>query len=215
MILEFLTVGPFQENSYILGDETTGEAVLIDPGHAPEAILARVKKLGLKVMAITNTHAHIDHVGGVEVVQKALGVPFRLHREDLPMLNALPQQAKMFGLPPIVIPTVDQFLEEGDRFRVGNIEVEVIHTPGHSPGSVSFKVGPDDVISGDALFAGSIGRTDLPGGDHEQLLESIRTKLFPLGDAVRVWSGHGPETTIGEEKKFNPFVGETPRIVEW
>jgi hydroxyacylglutathione hydrolase len=229
MILEYLTVGPFAENSYILADSATREGVLIDPGHDPEAILARVAELGLRITAITNTHAHIDHVGGVEAVQKALGpLPFCLHRLDLPMLEALPQQAAMFGLPRIVVPRVDHFLEDGERFRVGGLEVEVIFVPGHSPGSVAFRVGaagwgaavgPEDaakdIIAGDVLFAGSIGRTDLPGGRHDTLLESIRTRLFPLGDDITIWPGHGPETTIGEERRFNPFVGETPRPAGW
>jgi glyoxylase-like metal-dependent hydrolase (beta-lactamase superfamily II) len=215
MILEYLTVGPFQENSYILGDESTGEGILIDPGHGAEAILRRVKQLGLRITAIVNTHAHIDHVGGVEEVQRALKVPFRLHPDDLPVLRALPQQAQMFGLPPIVVPEIERELAHGDRFQVGGLEVEILHTPGHSPGSVTLRVGRDDLISGDVLFAGSIGRTDLPGGDHDLLLSTIRKTLFPLGDQLRVWPGHGPETTIGEERHSNPFVGEQARPLGW
>jgi glyoxylase-like metal-dependent hydrolase (beta-lactamase superfamily II) len=207
MILEYLTVGPFQENSYILADGDTGQGVLIDPGHDPRAILDRTAALGIKIAAIVNTHAHLDHVAGVAEIQKKLGVPFRLHKEDLPLLEALPHQAALFGLPPLEVPPVESFLADGQRFRVGSLEVEVIHTPGHSPGSVTFKIG-EDLIVGDVLFAGSIGRTDLPGGDFKTLLRSIRDRLFPLGDHCRVWSGHGPETTIGEERKTNPFVGE-------
>lgn len=207
MILEYLTVGPFAENSYILGDETTGDGVLIDPGHDAKAILARVQRLGLRIGAIVNTHAHIDHVGGVAEVQRRLKVPFRLHRNEEPLLEALPMQAAMFGLPPIEVPKVDAWLVEGERFRVGTLDVLVIETPGHSPGSVTFKVGERDLIAGDVLFAGSIGRTDLPGADHQTLIDSIVGRLFPLGDDLRVWPGHGPETTIGEERRFNPFVG--------
>jgi hydroxyacylglutathione hydrolase len=237
MILEYLTVGPFAENSYLLADSDTREGILIDPGHDPGAILARVAELGLRITAIRNTHAHIDHVGGVEAVQAALGpLPFSLHRFELPLLEALPAQAAMFGLPKIVVPRVDHFLEDGEVFRVGGLEVQVILVPGHSPGSVAFRVGPagwsgggagapgaavgpgapaKDVIAGDVLFAGSIGRTDLPGGDHDTLLDSIRTRLFPLGDDTTIWPGHGPETTIGEERRYNPFVGETPRPAGW
>lgn len=207
MILEYLTVGPFAENSYILADETTGEGVLIDPGHDPKAILVRVRQLKLTISAIINTHAHIDHVGGVADVRRALGVPFRLHRKEQPLLEALPMQAAMFGLPEIEVPKVDDWLAEGQRFKVGGLDVLVIETPGHSPGSVTFKVGEKDLIAGDVLFAGSIGRTDLPGGDHQTLIDSIVNRLFPFGDDVRVWPGHGSETTIGEERRYNPFVG--------
>lgn len=207
MILEYLTVGPFQENSYILGCPETRQALLIDPGHEPEAILDRVEQLGLKVVGIANTHAHIDHMAGVVPIQARLGVPFRLHRDDLPLLQSSPQHAAMFGLPPVEVPIVDSFLTDGECFTIGRIEVEVIFTPGHSPGHVTFKVG-GDLIVGDVLFAGSIGRVDLPGGSWPTLEHSIRRRLFPLGDACRVWPGHGDPTTIGEERKHNPFVGE-------
>jgi hydroxyacylglutathione hydrolase len=207
MILEYLTVGPFAENSYILGDEKARVGILIDPGHDPQAILDRVRELGLRIEAIVNTHAHIDHVGGVPAIQKALGVPFRLHAADMPLLKALPQQAAMFGLPALSVPEVESHLEEGQTFRVGSLNVRVIETPGHSPGSVTLIV-DDDLIVGDVLFAGSVGRTDLYGGDFGVLSRSIRERLFPLGDGCRVWPGHGPETTIGEERRSNPFVGD-------
>lgn len=212
MILEYLTVGPFAENSYILGDEETGDGILIDPGHDPKAILARVKALKLTISAIVNTHAHIDHVGGVAEVQRQLGVPFALHQKELPLLEALPMQAQLFGLPPITVPQVDDWLTAGQRLKVGGLEITVIETPGHSPGSVTLKVERAgvpgvDLIAGDVLFAGSIGRTDLPGGDYDTLIRSITLKLFPLGDACRVWPGHGPDTTIGDERRGNPFVG--------
>lgn len=212
MILEYLTVGPFAENSYILGDEATGDGILIDPGHDPKAILARVKALGLTISAIVNTHAHIDHVGGVAEVQRQLGVPFALHEKELPLLEALPMQAQLFGLPPITVPQVDDWLTEGQRLKVGGLDITVIETPGHSPGSVTLKVERAgvpgvDLIAGDVLFAGSIGRTDLPGGNYDTLIRSITLKLFPLGDACRVWPGHGPDTTIGDERRGNPFVG--------
>jgi hydroxyacylglutathione hydrolase len=210
VILEYLTVGPFQENSYILGDESSNEAILIDPGHEPERILDRVAELGVEVLSIVNTHAHIDHVGGVNRIQEKLGVPFRLHRGDLPLLNALPQQATMFGLPPIQVPRVDSYLTEGERFTVGKIDVLVMETPGHSPGHITLVVNEKDLIVGDVLFAGSVGRTDLPGGNYETLFRSIRDRLFPLGDDCVVWPGHGPTTTIGEEKRSNPFVGLGP-----
>lgn len=207
MILEYLTVGPFAENSYILGDETTGDGILIDPGHDPKAILARVRQLRLSISAIVNTHAHIDHVGGVGEVQRQLGVPFALHQRELPILESVPMQASIFGLPAIEVPKVQDWLTAGQILTVGGLEVRVIETPGHSPGSVTFVVGKHDLIVGDVLFAGSIGRTDLPGANHQALIDSIVTKLFPLGDEMRVWPGHGPETTIGEERRFNPFVG--------
>jgi hydroxyacylglutathione hydrolase len=211
MIIEYLTVGPFQENSYILGDEATGEGVLIDPGDEADLILARVRDLKLSITAIVNTHAHIDHVGAVAEIQRKLGIPFRLHAADMPLLEALPQQAALFGLPPLTVPKVASHLVEGETFRVGSLTVRVIETPGHSPGSVTFQVG-DELISGDVLFAGSVGRTDLYGGDFETLSRSIRGRLFPLGDHCRVWPGHGPETTIGIERKSNPFVGDDAGI---
>lgn len=207
MILECFTVGPFQENTYLLGDEVTGDAVIIDPGHGVEGVLDRVSELRLTLRAILCTHAHIDHAAGVAEIQRRFPVPFRLHELDVPLLDRLPQQAAMFGLPPIVVPRVDEPLRDGERIPVGGLEVEVIHTPGHSPGGVTFRIG-DDLVVGDVLFAGSVGRTDLPGGSHATLLRTIMDRLFPLGDQCRVWSGHGEMTTIGEERRTNPWVGE-------
>lgn len=214
MVLEYLTVGPFQENSYILGCPTSRRAVLIDPGHEPDAILRRVERLGLTVTAIVNTHAHIDHMAGVVPIQKKLGVPFRLNRADLPLLQAAPQHAVLFGLPPVEVPEVESFFTDGEHFPVGELDVEVIFTPGHSPGHVTFRVG-EDLIVGDVLFAGSIGRVDLPGGDGRALEHSIKARLFPLGDQFRVWPGHGEPTTIGAERLHNPYVGENAGPGGW
>ena len=202
----FETVGPFAENSLFLCDPATKEAVAVDPGDEAPRLLEIVERGGWRVKYILNTHAHIDHVGAVEAVKRATGAPFYLHERELELLEHLPMQASMFGLTAPVTPEVDGHLAGGDVFEFGDgIKVEVLDTPGHSPGGVTLRVG-DVLVVGDTLFSGSIGRTDLPGGDHETLMKSIREKLLPHDDAVLVYPGHGPRTTIGEERATNPFL---------
>ncbi len=206
MEIRYETVGPFAENSYFVFDEETREAVAIDPGDEPERLLRLMEAEAWKIKYILNTHAHIDHVGAVEAVKEHSGAPFYLPEAELPLLEALPMQAAMFGLSPPPTPQVDEDLKEGDVFKLaGGIEIEVFSTPGHSPGSVSFRVG-DVLIVGDTLFQGSIGRTDLPGGDLETLLSSIRDRLMAYPDQTVVYPGHGPPTTIGDERRDNPFL---------
>ncbi|HKJ67890.1 MAG TPA: MBL fold metallo-hydrolase [bacterium] len=201
-----IVVGSFQENTWYVVNRYTNDGILIDPGedvHTIEALFAETES---KPTAILNTHAHIDHIGAIQRLQEKYDLPFYLHREDQFLLEQYPEQAALFGVKMQGIPDVTHFLEEGSK-TISEIEVRVLHTPGHSPGSVSFVIG-NDLFSGDALFAGSIGRTDLPGGDYAELIRSIQQKLLPLGDHVVVHAGHGPDTTIGEERRTNPFLRE-------
>lgn len=209
-ILSF-TVGPLQENAYLVVCESTREAIFIDPGDEADRLIAAARAEKAAVKAVYNTHAHIDHVGAVEAVKKAFGVPFYLHRDDLFWLAQVDAQAAHFGLPTPPRPDVEEFLEDGQRFRVGDIAFEVLHVPGHSPGHVVFVARRENAaFVGDVLFAGAIGRTDIPRGDPAQLVSGIRAKLFPLGDDVRCYPGHGPPTTIGEERRTNPWLGALP-----
>ncbi|MBI2422488.1 MAG: MBL fold metallo-hydrolase [Candidatus Hydrogenedentes bacterium] len=203
MNLEVLSfeMTPFCENCYVVKDG--GEAIVIDPGEASDELLDAVA--GSKVVMIFNTHCHIDHAGGNAEMVRATGAPLVCHRADLPLLRGLVQQGAMFGYPVQPSPDPDRFIEEGDEIAVGAVSFKVLHTPGHAPGHVVL-VGDGLVIGGDVLFAGSIGRTDLPGGSYEQLLHSIKTKLLPLPDSTIVYSGHGPATTIGAERAGNPFL---------
>lgn len=206
-VFEHLVVGPIQCNCYIVGDPETKDAVVIDPGDQAEDILAAVERHGLKLRAAVATHAHFDHVLAAEAIREKTGVPFYLHADDMPILQAMQERGLKFlgiELPPP--PAVDRHYNDGDELLAGSMKLEVIHTPGHSPGSVSLLAPDDALFSGDTLFAQSIGRTDLPGGNYEQELESIRSRLFPLGD-LPVLPGHGPPTTIDREKVYNPFVG--------
>ena len=205
MLIDVRVVGPFEENAYLLACARTREAVLIDPGDEAQEILEMVRAHGAHVLAILNTHGHLDHVCAAAELRSALAAPFRLHAADRFLLDALPAQAEMFGLILAEAPEVDQPLEDGETIAVGDLRVRVMHTPGHSPGGVSFLAG-DALFSGDTLFFGSIGRTDLPGGDDRVLISSIRNRLLPLGDDVRVFPGHGPETTLGSERLHNPFL---------
>lgn len=206
MIIKDLTVGPIMANCFILGCDTTKEAVVIDPGDESNRILMALAGLKLKVKYIINTHGHFDHVGANKKIKDATGADLLIHSLDVPMLAHLSASASAWGLQSDDSPPPDRTIKDGDEIKFGNIILKVIHTPGHTPGGISL-YSDGFVFVGDTLFAGSIGRTDFPGGDFDTLISSIRKKLFVLGDDVRVFSGHGPETTIGDEKRHNPFVG--------
>jgi glyoxylase-like metal-dependent hydrolase (beta-lactamase superfamily II) len=198
--------GVFAENSYLVVDEHAAECAIVDPGEEAGLILHKVQETGAKPVAIWLTHAHFDHVVGVAMVAARSGAPVWLHPAERPLYDAVPEQATWFGLaPPGALPPPDRDFVAGDTVRVGSVEFAVRHAPGHSPGSVCL-VGPGVVFSGDVLFAGSIGRTDLPGGDFETLIGSIERELLTLPDDTIVYSGHGPETTIGKERRSNPFL---------
>jgi len=208
MILETLVVGAFQSNCLILSCEETKESVVIDPGDEAERILKKIISNNLNVKQIVQTHAHIDHIGAAKAVIEATGAPLLLHQNDQLLFDNLQAQAYMFGLEIDEPSRIDKFIEEDDEVLFGNHKMRVIHTPGHSPGSVCFHIDGEKsiLVSGDTLFCQSIGRTDLPGGSSEQIIESIRNKLFQLPDDTVVYPGHGLNTTIGDEKKYNPFV---------
>lgn len=206
MIIESMMVGPIMANCYIVGCDATRQAVVIDPGGDGDRILAAVKRLNLTLTYILNTHGHFDHVGANREVSEATGAPILIHEKDAPMLGQLTATARMFGLHADNSPPATRFLSDGDAIEFGDQRLTVIHTPGHTPGGVSF-FGDGRVFVGDTLFAGSIGRTDLPGGNYDTLISSIQQKLFTLGDDVLVHPGHMGDTTIGQEKKFNPFCG--------
>jgi hydroxyacylglutathione hydrolase len=211
MIHEIIPVGfYFQQNCSIVADEDTREAFLIDPGDEAGVILSAVEKLGVHVKSILVTHAHLDHVGALAQTKAALGVDVYMHPGEMPLYESVSEQAKLFGLPPIELTTIEHPLAEGDILKVGRYELWALETPGHSPASVSFYIPTAKrVVAGDTLFKRSIGRTDLPGGNHAQLVRSIRTKLLTLPPDTEVYPGHGPETTIGEESKYNPFLQES------
>lgn len=210
MIVRGISVGLLQENCYILGCEETHEGVVIDPGDNPRAILKIIKEEGLTITKIINTHAHFDHVLAVDALRAATGAPFYLHPADLPILRDVPDRVQLWldsEVDPIDDP--DEFLEHGQIIRFGNEELEVRFTPGHAPGHVVFvHHASHQVFGGDTLFQGSIGRFDLPLADGEVLLRSLREQLLTLPDETIVYPGHGPETTIGEERIHNPFVGQ-------
>lgn len=203
-----LRLGPLDNVTYALVCERTGECAVVDVGFEPGAVIRWLRgQPGPPVLRhLLATHAHYDHVCGMAEVQAALGGDFRLHPADRPLLAAMNDLAAVLGFPPGRVPETVLDLAEGERLALGDETLEVIHTPGHSPGGVCFRAG-DDLWAGDTLFAGSVGRTDLPGGSFEELERSIRTRLFPLGDEVRVHPGHGPATTLGRERRHNPYVG--------
>jgi len=208
MEFTILPVTPYQQNCSLVWDEA-GRAALIDPGGEAERLLAEVAQRGLTLEKILLTHGHLDHVGAAVELRDALGIPIiGPQREEQFWLDLLPQQAELFGFPPAVVFTPDQWLEDGDQVAVGSIQMDVLHCPGHTPGHVVF-FEPQARLAfvGDVLFKGSIGRTDFPRGDHAALLAAIRDKLFPLGDDVRFVPGHGAMSTFGRERRDNPFVG--------
>ena len=205
MIIKNIVVGPLEVNCYILGCEDTKEAAIIDPGDNADEIISNIEKEGLKPKFIINTHAHFDHIGGVKSIQDHFKIDFCLHKEDSFLVENASEQATAFGLKPIAKPVVNKNVTNGEKVNLGNKSITVIHTPGHSPGGVCY-YSDNNVFVGDTLFAGSIGRTDLPGGSYDTLINSIKENLFPLGDSTIVYPGHGPSTTIGNEKEHNPFL---------
>ena len=213
MFVKTFPVGAFQCNCTILGDEKTGEAIIVDPGDEGEKILAELKRHSLKAKYLLHTHAHIDHIGATRSVKEKSGGKIALHKEDLFLYDNIAMQGEFLGVQvnESVLP-VDHYLVHGDTVELGgDHKIEVIHTPGHTPGSLSFLVknlqkNQDLLFSGDTLFMGSIGRTDLWGGDYDLILSSIKTRLLNLSDNVQVVCGHGPMTTIGRERKANPFL---------
>jgi len=212
LVVRSVVVGPFAMNAWLAACGETGEAVLVDPGAEIPRVLALRQPEGFQVRRIFLTHGHVDHVAGAAEARAATGAPVTIHADDQSWLEALPRQAEMFGLPPCLPPEVAAHHADGDLLRIGALEATVLHTPGHSRGSTCLWFPTEKVVfSGDTLFLGSVGRTDLPGGDFEALASSIKGRLFPLGDDVRFLPGHGPAGTIGEERRQNPFVGESPR----
>jgi glyoxylase-like metal-dependent hydrolase (beta-lactamase superfamily II) len=211
MMVTSATVGPFQENTYLVVDEETNRAVLIDPGDEPQRLIAMVEQSGATLDAIWLTHAHIDHVGGIAGVRRRWEVPVHLHPDDLKLYARAPQQAAMYGLPFDQPDPPDAELADGMTVSVGNLVFDVIHTPGHAPGHVIFKHG-DTVFGGDLLFAGSIGRTDLPFCDPSKMEESL-ARICELDDATVFHPGHGPRTTVGHERATNGFLTGSARIV--
>ena len=207
-----LTFNDFQENTYLVYDET-GECIVIDPGcnnaREEQYLVKVIDEKGLKPVRLINTHCHLDHVFGNDFVVRHYGIPLEIPEGELPVLKAVPEIAKFYGLPPgTPSPEPDRFIEEGENITFGNTSLEVILTPGHSPAGICLYSKKDGfLIAGDVLFYASIGRTDLPGGDYNTLISNIKNKLLPLGDNVKVYPGHGPDTTIGFERRNNPFLG--------
>jgi glyoxylase-like metal-dependent hydrolase (beta-lactamase superfamily II) len=210
MILETFAVGPLGCNCTILGDEATKDAIVIDPGGDEARILATLAKHGLTARALIHTHTHIDHVGATHAVQQSTHAAARIHEGDLFLYEMLPVQGRMIGIRPPPSAELDRFLVDGEVVQAGPIALEVIHTPGHTPGSVCFHCQSSDgrslLFAGDTLFAGSIGRTDLWGGDHDQILRSIKRRLLTLAPETVVITGHDRATTIDREAKTNPFL---------
>jgi glyoxylase-like metal-dependent hydrolase (beta-lactamase superfamily II) len=211
MLIEVAAVGPFFKNGFVVGCERTREAVLIDPGDEVESLLAFAERETLTIRHILLTHAHVDHVTGVAAAKRALGVPIHLHRDDLFLYERAVETGAMFGLRVEPQPPIDEYYTPGQAIAFGEYEARPHHTPGHCPGGVCLQIGRrgtpgTDLFVGDTLFAGSIGRTDLPGSDFNTLIASIRNVLFAFGDDAIVYPGHGPNTTIGRERKTNPFL---------
>ena len=211
MIIETQAAGPFVQNGFVVACDATREAVIIDPGDGVAALLAFATRERLAIRHILLTHAHLDHVTGVGAARRALGVPVHLHRDDLFLYERVVQQGASFGLRVEPQPPIDEFYAPGQVIAFGGLEARPHHTPGHCPGGVCLAIADKghaakDLFVGDTLFAGSIGRTDLPVGDYNTLIASIRNVLFPFGDDAVVYPGHGPATTIGQERQTNPFL---------
>ena len=213
MLIESCAVPPFEKNGYVVACPATGEAIVIDPGDEVEQLIAIVRRTGVQVRYIMLTHSHLDHISGCNEAKAAWDVPLVLHKEDLFLYERAVQQGIAFGVRMRQQPPIDAWFDTQPHWNFGTCTIDVHHTPGHSPGQVCLQIGEtgkaaEHLFVGDTLFAGSIGRTDLPGGDHATLLRSVRDVLLPLGDGCRVYPGHGPTTTIGEERRGNPFLSE-------
>lgn len=211
MLLRALEVGPFASNCYVVGSPTTKEGMIIDPGAEPERILAAVKQLGLSIVLVVATHAHIDHVGAVSQVKEKTGASFALHEAEKGLVFSAPMRLfSSLGITPFKSPPKpDILLKDGDHIDIGDLHFEVLYTPGHSSGRICL-LGHGVVFSGDTLFNSGIGRTDFPGCSYERLMKSIVEKLMVLPDETIVYPGHGPPTTIGEERRGNPFLQDYP-----
>ncbi len=209
MLMETIVVGPLGVNSFILGDKQSNEGVVVDPGADGELILAAVARFGLKIKYVINTHGHFDHIGCNKQIKEQTGAELLIHEKDLWLLSEAARSARQFGLKVDDSPLPDRYLTDGLRLDFGKRSIEVLHTPGHTPGGCSLYLRDEQlVITGDTLFADSVGRTDLPGGSHEQLIASIKAKLMPLADETVVWPGHGPSSSIGRERRYNPYLNE-------
>jgi glyoxylase-like metal-dependent hydrolase (beta-lactamase superfamily II) len=211
IIIESQAVAPFHKNGFVVACPRTRAGVLIDPGDEVDGLLEFIAAEALRVTHILLTHAHVDHVTGVPAAKRALGVPVHLHRDDLFLYERAAEQGAMLGLHVDPLPPIDRFYTAGETIPFGDFEARPHHTPGHCPGGVCLEIARPgepgrDLFVGDTLFAGSIVRTDLPGGDYATLIGSIRSVLLPFGDEARVYPGHGPDTTIGRERKTNPFL---------
>ncbi|MFC1778971.1 MBL fold metallo-hydrolase [Thermodesulfobacteriota bacterium] len=207
LLVHQLSVGPLQVNCFVVACQRTREAMVIDPGDDGPRILQLAESNGYQVKKIVNTHGHFDHIGANQPVKEATGAVLMMHEADLPLLQNARNHAQAYGLTVSPSPHPDKFLNEGDVFSVGEQSFSIFHVPGHSPGSICL-LSDGHLFVGDVLFAGSVGRTDLPGGDFDALVEGVREKLFRLPADTIVHPGHGPDTTIGREKQMNPFVGD-------
>jgi glyoxylase-like metal-dependent hydrolase (beta-lactamase superfamily II) len=207
LVVHQMSVGPLQVNCFIVSCNRTDEAAIIDPGEEGERILHFAEKEGLTIRTIVNTHGHFDHIGANQHIVEKTGAELLIHADDLPLLQNARSHAEVYGLSVAASPEPGRLLDQDDTFQVGEISFSVFHVPGHSPGGICL-LGEGHLFVGDVLFSGSIGRTDLPGGDFDSLVNGVRERLFTLPDATIVHPGHGPDTTIGRERQMNPFVGD-------
>ncbi|HMB16051.1 MAG TPA: MBL fold metallo-hydrolase [Pelovirga sp.] len=205
MIITSLPTGPLEVNCYLVGCKNTGKAAVIDPGGDVDSILELLWQHDLTLAMVINTHGHFDHIGANQALLEKTGCELLIHEDDAPLLQRAAEHAALFGLSTSRSPEPTRLLKDGDTIELGDLRFKVIHTPGHSPGGICLHI-EDCLFVGDTLFNGSIGRTDLPGGNHQQLINNIKTKLLCLADETKVYPGHGPATTIGEEKRHNPFL---------
>lgn len=207
LVVHQMSVGPLQVNCFIVACRKTSEAAVIDPGEEGERILHFAKEKGLRIRKVVNTHGHFDHIGANQHIVEMTGAELLIHADDLPLLQNARNHAEVYGLSVAASPEPDRLLGQGDTFQVGDLAFSVFHVPGHSPGGICL-LAEGHLFVGDVLFSGSIGRTDLPGGDFDSLVKGVRERLFSLPDETIVHPGHGPDTTIGRERRINPFVGD-------